>query len=441
MDLVLAGQTEDELQSSLEYRLSPTANYITSRRSVRNYPSGASSLSTNGLRVARVNIGSDGSSFIDPSTVRVTFTIQNNSTTGMLAPVSGPSCFFSRCRVFCGGQLVEDIPYFHRVSHMFREVLMSPDWRLNEGIKGYSRRDFAHVQGGDVMTGVIAPGEALTVSFAPLCGILSTGKLLPTRFASLQFEFTMADSLDSCWGTSLQHGGFAGAPVDFDRDNFVLDNFYIACDVVALDSALENSFYQVLASGKSLTIGFPTFATQFSTLAASQNVSVNCARALSRLKSAFITFQTDEQFYNQKVIHYPHPGGGGADLLGNGRNALKNVPFRYQIAIGSRLFPETPADSVQEQFTHLEKALNLHDISSRQVDIDLLGYLETSHVLGMSFEKAPGSAFASGYNLRSGDLLRVSLENMDPGRANGMYLTLVHDVVLEIKEMGCSVYD
>ena len=109
MDWVLAGQTEDELQSSLEYRLSPTANYITSRRSVRNYPSGASSLSARGLRVARVNIGSDGSSFIDPATLQVTFTIQNNSTTGMLAPVSGPSCFFSRCRVFCGGQLVEDI--------------------------------------------------------------------------------------------------------------------------------------------------------------------------------------------------------------------------------------------------------------------------------------------------------------------------------------------
>ena len=81
---------------------------------------------------------------------------------------------------------------------MFREVLMSPDWRLNEGIKGYSTRDFAHVQGGDVKTGVIAPGESLTVSFKPLCGILSTGKLLPSRFANCQFEFTLADSVESC---------------------------------------------------------------------------------------------------------------------------------------------------------------------------------------------------------------------------------------------------
>jgi hypothetical protein len=318
--------------------------------------------------------------------------------------------------------------------------LMSPDWRLNEGIKGYSTRDLAHIQGGDVMTNVIAPGESLTVAFRPLAGILSTGKLLPSRFANLQFEFTLADSAESCWATSADHGGFL-APRDFDRDNFVLDNFYIACDVVQLDSALENSFYQVLASGKSLTMGFPTFATQFSTLTASQNVSVNCARALSRLKSAFITFQTDAAYYNQKVIHYPHPGGSGVDLRGAGNHALKDVPFKYQIAIGSRLFPETPADSVQEQYSQLEKALNLHDISSRQVDIDLLSYLETLHILGMSFEKAPGSAFASGYNLRSGDLLRVSLENMSPGRANGMYLTLVHDVVLEIKEHGCSVYD
>jgi hypothetical protein len=125
---------------------------------------------------------------------------------------------------------------------------------------------------------------------------------------------------------------------------------------VALDSALENSFYQVLASGKSLTMGFPTFATQFSTLTASQSVSVNCARALSRLKSAFITFQTDAAYYNQKVVHFPHPGGSGADLYGTGLHALKDVPFRYQIAIGSRLFPETPADSVQEQYSQLEKS-------------------------------------------------------------------------------------
>ena len=162
---------------------------------------------------------------------------------------------------------------------------------------------------------------------------------MPSRFANLQFEFTLADSVESCWATSAEHGGFTNLVV-FDRDNFVLDNFYIACDVVTLDSALENSFYQVLASGKSLTMGFPTFATQFSTLVASQSVSVNCARALSRLKSAFITFQTDAAYYNQKVSHYPHPRGSGVDLYGTGQHALKDVPFRYQSAIGSRLFPD-----------------------------------------------------------------------------------------------------
>ena len=54
---------------------------------------------------------------------------------------------------------------------MFREVLMSPDWRLNEGIKGYSTRDMAHVQGGDVKTGVIAPGVPHSFISASMCNI------------------------------------------------------------------------------------------------------------------------------------------------------------------------------------------------------------------------------------------------------------------------------
>ena len=53
-ELLLAGQTNDEILNSLSYKLAPTSEYIQQRRMSRFYPSGASSYSSNTTQIARM---------------------------------------------------------------------------------------------------------------------------------------------------------------------------------------------------------------------------------------------------------------------------------------------------------------------------------------------------------------------------------------------------
>ena len=63
----------------------------------------------------------------------------------------------------------------------------------------------------------------------------------------------------------------------------------------------------------------------------------------------------------------------------------------------------------------------------------------------MSFEKVPESSW-TGTNTKSGQILIVKVNAEDGGFAfadiaNQMYITLVSEQILEIRDVGCSVYD
>ncbi len=67
-ELLLAGQTNDEILQSLSYKLAPTSEYIQQRRMSRFYPSGASSYSSNTTQVSRIELKRQGG-FLDLSTL------------------------------------------------------------------------------------------------------------------------------------------------------------------------------------------------------------------------------------------------------------------------------------------------------------------------------------------------------------------------------------
>ena len=69
-ELMLAGQTNDEILDSLSYRLAPTSEYIQQRRMSRFYSSGASSYSSNTTQVARIELKGQGG-FLDLSTLKI----------------------------------------------------------------------------------------------------------------------------------------------------------------------------------------------------------------------------------------------------------------------------------------------------------------------------------------------------------------------------------
>ena len=87
-ELMLAGQTNDEIMESLSYRLAPTSEYIQQRRMSRFYPSGASSYSSNSVQVARIELKGAGG-FLDMSTLKIAFRLVNNSTSLPLVLAGG----------------------------------------------------------------------------------------------------------------------------------------------------------------------------------------------------------------------------------------------------------------------------------------------------------------------------------------------------------------
>ena len=141
-----AQSIDDALIGGLSYKLKPGASYVTNRRSVSYFASGGNSYSPNGVKVMKLNL--TGDQWLDPSTFRVAFQLNNNNGINgndfqiMVQPLSwNPAVFFRRARLICGGQIVEDIDDFNRLSLMLTDLLPEDD-QHDIACEGFSNFDF-----------------------------------------------------------------------------------------------------------------------------------------------------------------------------------------------------------------------------------------------------------------------------------------------------------
>ena len=105
--------TPSSLISQLDYTIKSYAPYVVQRRSVRMYPSSASSFSQNGVRICRVTLASEGE-WLDPSTLRFQMTVNNTDAAKPLQPVStSANCCWNRLRILVGGTVVDDVLYYN----------------------------------------------------------------------------------------------------------------------------------------------------------------------------------------------------------------------------------------------------------------------------------------------------------------------------------------
>ena len=127
-----AQSVEDALIGGSSYKLKPGASYVTNRRSASDFASGGNSYYPNGVKVMKFNIAGD--QWLDPNTFRVIFQLNNNNgnnaagTPINVQPLSwNPAVFFRRARLICGGQVVEVIDDFNRLSLMLSGLLPEDD--------------------------------------------------------------------------------------------------------------------------------------------------------------------------------------------------------------------------------------------------------------------------------------------------------------------------
>ena len=101
--------------------MKPGASYVTNRRSVSYFAQGGNQFSPTGVKVMKFNL--PGDQWLDPSTFRVMFQLNNTGNVGategspskMLEPLYwNPAVFFRRARIICGGVVVEDVDNFNR---------------------------------------------------------------------------------------------------------------------------------------------------------------------------------------------------------------------------------------------------------------------------------------------------------------------------------------
>jgi hypothetical protein len=103
--------TEDSLIDTLSFKLPNTANFITDRRSVSFFPSGSNDYGPRGVKIMKFML--TGTDWLDPSTVRVQFRLNNKDTTKNLHPLNPlPATCFRRLRILRGGIVVEEIDFY-----------------------------------------------------------------------------------------------------------------------------------------------------------------------------------------------------------------------------------------------------------------------------------------------------------------------------------------
>ena len=132
-----AQSVDDNLIDSLSFKLRPGATYVTDRRNVSFFfPLGGNHYTSNGVRVIKISL--NGDQWLDPSTVKLFYTIQNTTSltekTELVPLIAGPWGLFRRMRVICGGQIVEDFDNYNR-THERIHIIKSTEKRITMASK------------------------------------------------------------------------------------------------------------------------------------------------------------------------------------------------------------------------------------------------------------------------------------------------------------------
>ena len=476
----MANAIEDKLIDGLSFKLNPGASYVIDRRSVTYHPQG-SNIYQPGSGTKLIRILLTGDQWLDPSTIRVMFTLNNTSATATkkLRPLSGPWAFFRRMRILAAGQLVEDIDQYNRI-HEMMSVMVAKESRVNDAAEEFGAWWDPHEWitrqlTADNYDGIKA-GEGIQVLFKPLSGLLNQNKMLPVRYCPITIELELVDNMAEPVLSIPDYATIGTAPFDLKWDQaaktaqqftaancsneWCINNVQVKVDVCTLDNALDNSYAQHLLSGKSLPISYNTFVSQMQTITGQEQPLLNVSRALTRLKSVFITLV--------KETSTPALSSGRWQYLGRknwndfyspmskdnvGRFTPLHNPegeFEFFIQIGSKLFPEYPVRSHNEAYYQLKKTLGVQASAVHNFNISPLEFRDNKFILGTDCEKVLDAGF-TGLNTRAGDLMSVSFKYASKGTADAagiyprladrLHIVLHSDQILEIRDSGCQVFD
>ena len=496
----VANGVEQKLVDALSFRLSPGASYVVNRRSCTFHPQGSNVYtSTSGTRLIRIAL--TGDDWLDPSTLRVSFDLVNNDPGAAkeLRVLGGPHTFFQRGRLMCQGVTIEDYDHFGRVSEML-QMLKSKHSRDNDVAEGFGRLWNEHrfhdtsikpqtwapgsidvpgipagvaantptnVDGWKTMRDLrkdtfrgIRKDQTQKALFKPAFGMFAQEKFLPLRYCPLILELELVsnplDPIYSKFQTVAEVAAYTKADIDFDETNtsilWSIQNVEVKCDLVTLDNALDNSYADHLLSGKSLPINYQTFSSQMQTIQGMQKPNVNVTRALTRLKTVFVTIDKTIESADRpgakpwNVFWSPMSVDNAAiSATADSHTFVHNSDgeFTFGLQLGSKKYPEYDIQAHSEAMYQLKKAVGIQSSDVHSFDINARQYRDQRCILAIDMERVLGAAY-TGTNTRAGDLLSVKYEYKvsDAARlGDRMQIVLHSDQIMEIRDGGVQIFD
>ena len=242
LESMIAVAGEAPLADSLDFSLPPASTSVVDRRQhVRAYPTSASTLTPTTTRTVRIRLGGD--EFINPNSVRLQYTIVNNHATLPLNPTSGPWGMWGQVYERSGGVEISNIPNYGRFHQQFGWNHLSMEEQFGEaGLCGMGG-SWGNGSQNNPELGVILGRASYTVMHRLHTTLLTTSKLLPTRYMPLEYELSL-NSTVSDWLVTT--GSFSS--------DFSVQNIQLIYDAYILDESVLESFYKSLLSNRVLSI-------------------------------------------------------------------------------------------------------------------------------------------------------------------------------------------
>jgi hypothetical protein len=217
-----------------------------------------------------------------------------------------------------------------------------------------------------------------------------------------------------------------------------------------LDNALDNSYAEHLLSGKSLPINYNTYVSQMQSILSGTNgqksVRLNVTRALSRLKSVFVTLykspiQALQYIGRKKWNSFYSPMWAYAGAQYNEHSSQGE--FEFQLQLGNKLYPEYPIRSHAEGYYQLRKTVGVQYNKLHTFDVGSHEYHDHKFILGTDTEKVLEAGF-TGANTRAGDILNIRFDHRGTTEnyyAHELHVILHSDNIMEIRDSGVTVFD
>ena len=413
---------EDHLISSLNFKASSgTASYVTASRMVRYFCESGDTFGPNN-RTIRFRL--NDAAFLDLESLRLGMTIHNNTglsvdgTPMPLEPISNPLAMFSRCRAYVAGQLVEDITECGTVAVLL-ERLKSTNRRFNDSYENFvmTGTDENHTPiGAGLARKTITKlpfGICAQNKWMPLSQVASGGLLIELELSSKATQGFKEEALNTIsWSV---------------KDVFL---HAMAYDV---DSSINNSIVEHISSGSALPYHLTSmFATKH--FVSQSNFTLSLQRSATRCKQVYAIIYKA----NSPITSFHHPVGDNPSHI----NAANNADtLQYQLQIGSRKWPETAVDSVQETYMRLRQAAGIfYGSDSLTAGVTANDFTNGRAVYSIDLEKTGAQALMTGVSTQ-GQTLTIDFRNTGCTVGDFVVVVQVNDVILNLRSGAADVLE